>query len=97
MISGTDDLYPNALVSLWRLDLKEKVAETFLCVGALIKSNWIIILSYFIESLIPFNTIGFFTGRSYNQTRRIEVSSIVDKLHIKRDARFIILIVSTST
>ena len=51
LTSGANDPYPDAVVSLWRLDSEGKVAETFLYVAALIKSNCIIVLQKFLYNL----------------------------------------------
>ena len=88
-------LYPDAVVSLWRLDLEGREAEKLLCVGVLMRSNWILIPYDNFEKLLPLNTIGFFTGHSFDNTREMENSVIIDELRIERNDKFTILVVST--
>ena len=94
LTSGANDPFPDAVVSLWRLDREGKVAETFLYVAALIKSNCIIVLRKFLYNLEPFNTIGFYTGRSY-KSGRMENSAIIGELEVSKYQNFRLLVVST--
>ena len=89
------DPYPDAVVSLWRLDLEEKVAENFLCIGVLISSNLILITRYILGNLLPLHTIRFYTGRSFDESREMENSAIIDELRIVGNNKFTILVVST--
>ena len=89
------DPYPDAVVSLWRLDLEGKEAVEFLCIGALIRSNWILIPQNILKNLLPLNTIGFYTGRSFKESRKMENSAIIEDLNIAVSERLIILVVST--
>ena len=89
--------YPDAVVSLWRLDLEGKEADTFLSLGVLIRSNWILISRNILNNLLPLNTIGFYTGRSFDESREMENSAIIYELKIEGFETFIILVVSTST
>ena len=95
LTSGANDPYPDAVVSLWRLDSEGKVSEKFLYVAALIKSNCILVLQKFLYNLEPFNTLGFYTGRSH-KSGRMENSAIIGELGIPRLQNFRILVVSTS-
>ena len=88
--------YPDAVVSLWRLDLEGKEADTFLSLGVLIRSKWILITRDALDNLLPLNTIGFYTGRSFADSRKMENSAIIEELNILGCDRFVILVVSTS-
>ena len=92
---GANDPYPDAVVSLWRLNSEGKVAEKFLYVAALIKPNCIFMYSKFVVRIKPFNRIGFYTGSS-NKSGRMENSAIIGELKIPRHKNFRLLVVSTS-
>ena len=62
----------------------------------MIKSNCIIVRKKFLGILQPFDTIGFYTGRSYRQSREIENSAAVDAFDIPAHRSLSLLIVSIS-
>ena len=86
-----EDPFPDAVVSLWRLDPTGRVPETFISVAALITPNYIFTLRQFIFR--PLKTIGFKTGCNFMGPKGMEDSVIIDDLHIKR--AYTILVVST--
>ena len=94
-ISGANHPFPEAVVSLWRMDPRGRLPRTFLYSGALIKPNCIFILDRFLRELHPLRTIGFYTGRSYLTSRTVEKSAIIDVHVIPAHQEFIILLVST--
>ena len=93
---GANDPFPDAVVSLWRLNKEGRKAENLLCVAALIKPNGIFILRRFLDTLQPLKTIGFYTGPSHKNLGRMENSVIVDATGVGSMKDSCILIVSTS-
>ena len=87
------DEYLNVVVSFWKKDLQ--LEKVMLCVGALIKSNWIFVTYECSLILYPRNEIGV-------QTRTMHSNKIDPVLIIEREqeipghSRFTILVVSSS-
>ena len=94
--------YPDAVVSFWRVD-KQNVPKELLCVGALIKPNWIIIPKGILEPSETFDDIRLYTGREMNKDKIYDAShsnfinfKIVGRKFIATDFKLMIFVVSTS-
>ena len=94
--------YPDAVVSFWRVD-KQNVPKELLCVGALIKPNWIVIPKGIFEPSETFDDIFLFTGRKmkndkirYKDKSNLINFKIVGRKFIEPDFKLLIFVVSTS-
>ena len=94
--------YPDAVASFWRVD-KENVPKELLCVGALIKPNWVLIPKGLFESSETFNDIRLYTGRKmriekiyFEPPNNFIDFKIVGRKFVATDFKLIIFVVSTS-
>ena len=86
------DEYLNVIVSFWKKDLK--IEKVMLCVGALIKLNWVFVTFECSQILHPRNEIGVQTRTMYSN--EIDPVLIIDREHkITGQSRFTILVVSS--
>ena len=94
LTSGAIDPFPDAVVSLWRLDSAGRVPQKFICVAALITPNYIFTIKVFLNNIRPLKTIGFYTGRSFRESKRMENSVIIDEIYIHKIYTILIVRIS---
>ena len=92
-ITITSKDYTNILVSLWKM-VSEK-EYYILCIGALIKSNWIFVTTQCSDKLNPLEDVGILTGM--NKPSDTPERILSSKKPFRDNSEFIILVVSIST
>ena len=94
--------YPDAVVSFWRVT-EQNLPKELLCVGALIKPNWIVIPKGIFEPLETFDDIRLYTGRKMKRDKIHDEENsnfinfkIVGRKFVATDFKLMIFVVSTS-
>ena len=94
LTSGANEPFPDAVVTIWRLDPAGRLPQTFISLAPLITPNYIFTLRKYIDDIRPLKTIGFCTGHNCKETKKMENSIIIDDFCVQQ--LFTILVVSIS-
>ena len=92
-LTASDEQYLDVIVSFWKI-ISEKDEREFLCIGALIASNWIFVTKKCRDILRESGRTVICTGSSYFDD--IDINFITSStIEFPKKSKFIVLIVST--